>query len=130
MNKSTAGSARLRAQLTDIGFVAPLVILERIAQLCMAGGHPSARDRKELARMSSEKLVAGWQSWMAMSQRTLELNMAAASAGFAFWMPWTFTAPPPPTLQDSFVELATVGTEPYRRAVLENRRRLKRRSRT
>jgi len=60
--KSTA-PARLARQVTELAFDAPQVVFHRTAQMVRSGASPSSSDVAEMMRMSSEKVVAFYQSW-------------------------------------------------------------------
>lgn len=61
--------------------------MHRTARMATAGVSPSARDRAEFHRMSSEKVTAFYQSWMGMWTAGLaaqvDLGAALASAALA-----------------------------------------------
>jgi len=58
--------------------VAPQVVALRTARMLTAGINPSARDRRELERMGTEKVLAFWESMNAMG-----LEMAKAQQQYA-----------------------------------------------
>jgi hypothetical protein len=118
----------LGTQLIDLGAAAPSVVSQRLLRMATAGATPSARDRREFTRMSSEKVSAAWESWSAMTGYALTLNSAATQAALAFWMPWAFTARPLPSPEDALISLTTAGVRPYRRIAVANQRRLSRRT--
>ena len=118
----------LGTHLIDLGVAVPSVMSRRLAKLAAAGATPSARDRREFARMSREKVTAAWESWGAMADCAMTLNTAAAQAALAFWMPWAFVAKPLPSAEDALITLATAGVRPYRRIAVANDRRLRRRT--
>lgn len=54
----------------ELGFAAPQVVAHRITRMLMAGVTPTARDRKELRLMGTEKMAAFAESWNAMAIET------------------------------------------------------------
>jgi len=96
--------------------------------MATAGATPSARDRREFTRMSSEKVSAAWESWGAMAGYAMTLNTAATQAAMAFWMPWAFAAKPLPSAEDALISMASAGVQPYRRIAVANHRRLSKRT--
>jgi len=58
--------ATLHRQSAELALAVPQVMAHRLTRLALAGGRPSARDRREFHAMGQEKLVAFWQSWFAM----------------------------------------------------------------
>lgn len=118
----------LGTQLIDLGAAAPSVVSQRLLQMATAGTTPSARDRREFTRMSSEKVSAAWESWGAMAGYAMRLNTAATQTALAFWMPWAFAAKPLPSAEDALISMATAGVQPYRRIAVANHRRLSKRT--
>ncbi|MCH6485334.1 hypothetical protein MMG85_17415 [Pseudoxanthomonas sp. LH2527] len=118
----------LGTQLIDLGAAAPSVVSQRLLQMATAGATPSARDRREFTRMSSEKVSAAWESWGAMAGYAMRLNTAATQTALAFWMPWAFAAKPLPSAEDALISMATAGVQPYRRIAVANHRRLSKRA--
>ena len=61
----------------------------RVARMLAAGVNPGARDRRELERMGTEKVLAFWESMNAMG-----LELAKAQQQYAllamrqWWSPW------------------------------------------
>jgi hypothetical protein len=72
-------SRRLATQAAELSLAAPQVVVHRLARMASAGATPSAADRREFARMGTEKVAAFWQSWFAMG----------LSAWQQAWQPWT-----------------------------------------
>jgi hypothetical protein len=57
--------------------------------MAMAGGSPSARDRKEFHRMGAEKVTALAESWNAMAVQAFWANQQLAlSCMQSLWFPW------------------------------------------
>lgn len=128
MPRKRSPSHVLGTQLIDLGAAAAPVVSRRLMQMATAGATPSARDRREFVRMSSEKVSAAWESWGAMADYATRLNTAATQAALAFWMPWAFAAKPLPSAEDALISMATAGVQPYRRIAVANHRRLSRRT--
>ncbi|WAC62534.1 hypothetical protein OVA13_14210 [Pseudoxanthomonas sp. SL93] len=124
MNRNRSAASTLGTHLMELGTAAPVVVAHRMAQMAAAGSRPSARDRREFALMSNEKVSAAWESWMGMTRYAMTLNTAATQAAWAFWMPWAFAPKALPSPQDALLTLATAGVAPYRRMAMANDRRL------
>ena len=97
----------LGTQLIDLGAATPSVMSQRLVRMATAGATPSARDRREFTRMSSEKVSAAWESWSAMTGYAMTLSTAATQAAMAFWMPWAFAAKPLPSAEDTLISMAS-----------------------
>lgn len=128
MPRKRSPSRVLGTQLIDLGAAAAPVMSRRLMQMATAGATPSARDRREFTRMSSEKVSAAWESWGAMAGYAMRLNTAATQSALAFWMPWAFAAKPLPSAEDALISMATAGVQPYRRIAVANHRRLSKRA--
>jgi hypothetical protein len=50
----------------ELSLAAPQVVAQRVTRMMTAGPNPSARDQQEFMRMGNEKVVAFYESWMAM----------------------------------------------------------------
>ena len=83
--------ARRNAMLRSIelGAAVPAVIAMRTARMLAAGATPTARDRREMSRMVSEKVDAFGRSWWTMAARQQQVAFEAW-LGFAraCWGPW------------------------------------------
>ena len=85
----TRRSKSLAVQTIDLGVAVPQVIAHRVLRMVIAGAAPSARDRKELHRMSTEKILAFNEAWTAMAmQAVLENQKLALSCMQSLWFPW------------------------------------------
>jgi hypothetical protein len=90
MPKRLRSSARtLASKSFELSLAAPQVVAHRVGRMMAAGPNPSARDRREFASMGSEKVLAFYQSWLAMW-------LQAATAAQAGWLR-ALTAVPPTT---------------------------------
>jgi hypothetical protein len=90
----------------ELGVAAPQVVAHRTARMMLAGGAPSARDRRELQRMGTEKILAFNEAWTAMALQ--------------FWFP-TSRRP-----GDVYLDILGKGIAPVRRRAVANARRLRR----
>jgi hypothetical protein len=116
MARRSRRSKSLAAQTVDLGFAVPQVIAHRVARIMLAGGSPSARDRRELHRMGTEKILAANEAWNAMAvQAVLENQKLALSLMQSLWVPW--------------VRVLGKGMAPVRRRAVANAKRLGRISR-
>lgn len=92
---------------------APYVVGHRLTRMAMAGNSPSARDRKEFARMGTEKALAFAESWQAMWLAAARANQAMA---LSWWRGYWSAA--------SRIMFAGIG--PVHRRAVGNARRLRR----
>lgn len=69
-------------QAFDMSLAVPQVVAQRVLQIAAAGTNPSAKDRKEFALMSNEKVQAFYQSWGAMWMQLFKTQMSMAT----MWM--------------------------------------------
>ena len=94
----------------------------RTARMLSAGVNPSARDRRELERMGTEKVLAFWESMNAMG-----LEMARAQQQYAllalrrWWSPWTT----PWSAAASATRVLEKGLGPVHKRASANARRLR-----
>ncbi len=114
----------LDRQLLEIATVAPQVIARRSYQIAASGGAATRKNQRELSRMSTEKLAAAWQSAGAMGWYWASLPWQLGAMGMNAWLPSTTAGKP----GDPWTELLSAGVEPWRRTVVANNKRLKRRS--
>ncbi|GAA4863126.1 hypothetical protein [Luteimonas vadosa] len=115
------------SQLAALSWRAPYVATQRLMR--MAGPVQSAADRRELARMGTEKLSAMQEGWMAMAMQVIALQQHAWSSLMqAAWSPWFSASMPswPQALADADAVVAA-GLRPATRQVAANARRLSRR---
>jgi hypothetical protein len=73
-------SASLSAKTAELALAVPQVVAHRLLRMAHAGPHLSARDRKEFARMITEKNSAFGEAWQAMALQTLHSQRAFAAA--------------------------------------------------
>jgi hypothetical protein len=120
----------LAAQTVDLGFAVPQVIAQRVARIMIAGGSPTARDRRELHRMGTEKILAANEAWSAMAiQTVLENQKLALSFLQSFWFPWERRPSAAMQLSNAALDVLGKGMAPVRRRAVANAKRLGRISR-
>jgi len=106
----------------ELSIAAPQVVALRAARMLAAGVNPSARDRRELERMGTEKVFAFWESMNAMG-----LEMAKAQQQYAlratlqWWTPWLN----PWSAAASATRVLEKGLAPVHRRAAANVRRLR-----
>jgi hypothetical protein len=117
-------------KMWQLATIAPLVIGNRVAGMAVAGPEPTARDRKELARMGQEKVDAWSEAAQAMGIRVVRANMDMAT--LLLRQAWG-GAPAPVAFANRAIELSSDlladALAPYHRRVLANSRRLSRATR-
>jgi hypothetical protein len=130
MARRSRRSKSLAAQTVDLGFAVPQVIAHRVARIMVAGGSPSARDRRELHRMGTEKILAANEAWNAMAiQTVLENQKLALSFMQSLWFPWAQRQSAAMQLSNAALHVLGKGMAPVRRRALANAKRLGRLSR-
>ena len=103
--------------------VAPEVVALRSARMLAAGLNPSAADRRELRRMSTEKTLAFWESMNAMGWQVLRANQDyALFAMRQWWSPWLS----PWQMASAASKVLEKGLAPVHRRAAANARRLRR----
>jgi hypothetical protein len=113
-------SSSLALQTFQLGVAAPQVVAHRMARMMIGGGSPSARQRRELQRMGTEKILAFNEAWSAMAmQAVLENQKLALSAMQTFWFPTSRE------LGDAYLGILGKGVAPIRRRAVANARRLR-----
>jgi hypothetical protein len=100
----------------------PQVVALRTARMLAAGANPSARDRRELERMRTEKVLAAWESLNVMG-----LELAKAQQQYAlfamrqWWAPWVS----PWSMAAGAMRILDKGLAPVHRRASANARRLR-----
>jgi hypothetical protein len=118
-------SRSLAAQTVDLGFAVPQVIAHRVARMMVAGASPSARDRRELQRMGTEKMLAATEAWNAMAVQTvLENQKLAFSFMQSLWFPWVKRQSAALQVSNAALEVLGRGMAPVRRRAVANAKRL------
>lgn len=116
-------------KMWQLATIAPMVIGYRLAGMAVAGPVPTARARKEVARMGQEKLDAWSEAAQATGMRIIQANMAMAT--LLVRMAWG-GAPAPAAFANRATRLSSDlladTLAPYHRRVLANSRRLSRTS--
>ena len=122
MKRSKRNRSLVKA--AELSVVAPQVVAIRTARMLAAGVSPGARDRRELERMGTEKVVAFWESMNAMA-----LEMAKAQQQYAlvamrqWWSPWLS----PWSAAASAAKVLDKGLGPVHKRAKANARRLRKR---
>lgn len=115
--------------MMQLAMAAPIVVAQRMTRMALAGAYPSARDRNEMGRMTSEKVDAFTESWNTTMARMTQANI---NLGFdvmrAAWSPWNQTAGLMNAAAVRFGNAATASMEqslaPARRRTVANAKRL------
>lgn len=110
------------ALLWRIATEAPVVMGIRLWQMACAGAFPSANDRREMKRMTSEKVAAAAESTAAMAGQVMALNMSLAMN----WPMLAVDASSRRRFADASSRVLEKGLEPIQKRVSANSRRLTR----
>ncbi|MGQ0617390.1 MAG: polyhydroxyalkanoate granule-associated phasin [Acidimicrobiia bacterium] len=107
---------------------APVVMAQRTARMMAAGHSPSARDQRELRRMSEEKTEAFQESMVAMTTSLVRANTALATRMVQASMKGGSVSPTAMMEHASraMAGAAGAGIGPVHRRVMANERRLRR----
>lgn len=106
-------SKSLSTKAVQISMTAPQIAATRMARMAAVGPFQSPADRQEMTLMVNEKVLAFWQSWMAMW-------VSAAS------LPWKLAGSPASMGPRALEQVLHAGLVPVHAAVMSNRRRLSR----
>ena len=117
MTRRTHPTQRLAQQAFELSLAAPQVVAQRLTGMALAGPRPSAKDRREMQTMGTEKVIAFWQSWAAMGWQAWRMQRA--------WMTALARQPFTPPRVD-FTPLLAAGLAPVHRKATANARRLSR----
>jgi hypothetical protein len=127
--KTSSNANRLARQWASLSIAAPQVVAHRLARMATVGATPTARDRAEMQRMTTEKFAAAAASWQAMG-----LQVLLAQQRLLF--PWLTAAgqrsPAPASIgamQAAALGVMAAGLAPVQRTATANARRLARRRR-
>jgi hypothetical protein len=120
--------------MVQLAMAAPMVVAQRMTRMALAGTSPSASDRKEMNRMSSEKAAAFVELWSTTATRMMRANM---NLGFDLmrlaWSPWYGTGGLANAAAARFGDAATDSMQrslvPMRRRAVANAKRLGRKGR-
>lgn len=76
--------------LVQLAMAAPMVVAARMTRMALAGPSPSASDRREMSRMTTEKVEAISESCRATAASITRANIDLSfSLMRAAWAPWT-----------------------------------------
>ena len=116
-------SKSLAVQTMELGVAVPQVIAHRVARMAIAGASPSARDRKELRRMGTEKVAAANEAWNAMALEAFRANQRLTLSFMqSLWFPWV--QPKRRQLSNAALGIFGKGMAPVRRRAVANAKRL------
>ena len=117
----------LYALSAELAVAVPQVMAHRLLRMAAAGDRPTARDRRELDRMITEKAAALGDSWVEMAWKALEVNQRLALSMTQSWLTGAPTvAGHAKRLQRAGLEVLAAGMTPVHRRVTANARRLNR----
>ena len=124
-------AASLTVKAAELGLAAPLVVAHRLTRLALAGRTPSIRDQREFALMSTEKVAAFYESWIAMVEQSIRIQQdIAASAWRSLWLYWlnatSSAARPKIDLPHAALRVLSSGMTPVHRRAVANAKRLSR----
>ncbi|MCS3903130.1 kynureninase [Methylohalomonas lacus] len=121
--------------MMQLAMAAPVVVAQRMMRMALAGTSPSASDRKEMKRMSAEKVAALTESW-----NNTATQMTRAYIGLSFdvmrlaWSPLYRKGSSVNTAVERFSNAATTSMQkslgPIRRRAVANSKRLGRKGRS
>jgi hypothetical protein len=123
MARRTRANNRLGVQLAELSLAAPEVITRRVLQMARAGHRPSARDRAEMQRMASEKMVAFGAAWW-----SLAFDSALAWQRWLLQLvmrPWAWTSGAMPAWPAFNAAMLSRALQPIHRRATANVRRLR-----
>lgn len=116
-------SKSLAVQTMELGVAVPQVIAHRVARMAIAGASPSARDRKELRRMGTEKVAAVNEAWNAMAVEAFRAHQRLTLSFMqSLWFPWV--QPKRRQLSNAALGIFGKGMAPVRRRAVANAKRL------
>jgi hypothetical protein len=109
-----------------LSVAAPQVVAMRTARMLAAGVNPavapSSRDRRELERMGTEKVLAFWESMSAMGLEMVKAQQQyALRAMRQWWSPWI----DPWSAATSATRILEKGMGPVHKRASANARRLR-----
>lgn len=114
-------------KLWEVSATAPMVIGYRLMGMAPPGTPPTARQRRELSRMSNEKIDAWYEGALATGQRVFEANLAMSGV---LWRQIWAGSLSPGVFAAGFArlgpQLLTASLGPVHRRVMANNRRLSR----
>jgi hypothetical protein len=120
---------QMATQAVELAVAAPQVVAHRMMRMALAGGTPSARDRREFGLMGAEKMAAFQESWTAMwleavrAQQQFSLSLLQP-----LWFPWAVAWPSQRSsaarLQRAALGVLGQGLAPVHRRAVANAKRL------
>jgi hypothetical protein len=119
----------LPLQVALLGIAVPQVVAQRLARMAIAGASPSASDRKEFARMGTEKIAAFHQSWNAVALHAVQAYQQwVMSWMLQVWLPWSLPkfSMKRARLDPRAVQALGKAVAPFRRRAVANAKRLSR----
>ena len=121
--------------MVQLAMAAPMVVAQRTMRMALAGASPSASDRREMTRMSVEKVAAFSESWNITAQRMTQANLALGlDLMRAAWSPWNRSGGLMNAAASRFGNAATASLDgslaPVRRRAVANAKRLGRSRKT
>ena len=124
-------SKSLVIQAAEVAVAAPQVVTHRLARMALAGPNPSPGDRREFARMGTEKIAAFYESWNAMFAQALRVQQHAWESSLrAMWFPWVHNpleaARQVQQFQSAALGILGKGMAPVRKRAVGNAKRLRR----
>jgi hypothetical protein len=124
-------SSRATRQAVELAFAVPQVVAHRALRMAAAGSSPSKRDQSEFWLMGTEKVLAFYQSWLAMCTEAGRINQRIALSMLqAYWAPWMSAVPAfgsgAARWYQAALDIANKGVAPIHRRAVANARRLSR----
>lgn len=81
---------RMAEDMAQLAVAAPMVVAQRMMRMALAGASPSASDRREMKRMSAEKVAAFTESWNTTASKLTRANMNfGLDLMRVAWSPWS-----------------------------------------
>lgn len=119
----------MNEDMVQLAMAAPVVVAQRMMRMALAGASPTASDRREMKRMSAEKVEAFTESWNTTARR---LTQAQMNFGFDLmrvaWSPWHQAGGRANAAATRFGDATTASVQgalgPVRRRAVANARRL------
>ncbi|WP_341676700.1 polyhydroxyalkanoate granule-associated phasin [Niveibacterium sp. SC-1] len=130
--RANASAQNLAQRAFETYWAAPQVVTHRLLRMAAAGDSPTARDKREYALMSNEKIAAFHESWSAMGLAFWRAQQRIAMSMFmAFWAPWLGGRGFDPhrlnaQWQNAMLGVLNQGLKPVHRRAVANARRLRR----
>lgn len=129
MARRRSAPQRLAVQALELSLAAPQVVARRVGRMARGGAAPSAADRREFAKMGTEKVAAFFESWAAMAALGFETQARLWQA----WLALASGASPASTLREAqrstgaVSRMLSAGLAPVHGRAVANARRLARR---